>query len=97
MPAMVSYVARILADRDDSRADAILRYLRDRRALNIDSFRIMFVWNAIQWSDEILQDFSEDDDVISPLFIHIVRISDLRPLVERTYAGVSIAVDEDDD
>jgi hypothetical protein len=94
---MVQFVARILADHHDPRHESVLEYLRDRQHRDVDTFRIFCIWESALWSEKFLSGMLDEPEPIAPLSIHIVRISELRELVKRTYTEIKAMPEDDDD
>lgn len=96
-PAVVGFVVEVLSQSGASLADAFLRYLRDRRALQIDTHHIFFVMEREVWDDGDLNCLDEHESLLDPLTIHIVRISELPQKVSRIYDLLNIGVMDDDE
>ena len=58
-PAMLKFMATRLKEMQSPYYRPVLRYLRDRRDLKLDSFHICLAWDRDTWSDEVLDQFVE--------------------------------------
>ncbi len=98
VPGILSFISQRLFERNDSRLEPFLAYLRSRDDLtNIDTFRLAVFWDYNSWRETALENLEDSDVAVSPLRVHAVRIQDLSALIDTAYTAIGIVGIEDGD
>ena len=97
-PAITNYLANYLAQTNTHLYQAFMRYLVSRQDLAAaDSFRIALTWEDNCWSESVLTNLDERDVQLKPLTVEVIKIGQLRGLVQEVYDSLGVEVFRDDD
>lgn len=76
----------------------LLEHLKNRREAPNDAYDIALVYERDRWSHRTLVRFDEVAGSLSPLHIHVIRVSALRALIDKVFVDQgSTVVDDIDD
>lgn len=97
-PSILNYVITCLYERNDPLFNALLQYLREREDnKDKDSFRLSLCWDAPNWDEDILQELQDSGIALSPLFVHVIRIKNLRQLTNELFEELGVTEVLEDD
>jgi hypothetical protein len=76
----------------------LLEHLKNRREAPNDAYDIALVYERDRWSHRTLVRLDEVAGSLSPLHIHVIRVSALRALIDKVFVDQgSTVVDDIDD
>lgn len=98
VPDILSFVARILDQRNDPLTETFIDYLADRSdTRERETYCIGLCWERAAWDDTVLFNLEQDDTHLERLSIPIVRIQNLGMLTDELFEAIGIHEVEDDD
>jgi hypothetical protein len=86
-----------LAEIDSNVYEAFLAYLGERPRPERGSYGIVLVWDSNAWDEDSLVRVEEIEDLLDPLRVRVIQISDLAILIESVYQSIGAAVIAIDD
>ena len=97
-PAITNYLANYLFQTNSHLYQPFMRYLTSRQDQSAaDSFRIALTWEESYWSEDVLKNLGEKDVQLAPLTVDVIKIGQLRGLVQEVYDSLGIEVVKDGD
>lgn len=97
-PVILNYVANFLLETGSDLSNPFLTYLKSRAEQPaLDSFRIALTWDASHWSEQVAQNLIDAEEHLSPLTMDVIKIGDLKSLIENVYRCLGVDVLHDDD
>lgn len=98
VPDILSFVARVLDQKNSPLADIFVDYLADRSdTREKETYCIGLCWERGAWDDTVLQNLENDEIHLERLSIPVVRIQDLGTLTDELFKAIGIHEVEDDD
>jgi len=100
VPDMVMFVVSRLYERGDPLFNDFLDYMFDRNdTAGKESFNIGLVWEQDNWTETVLQNLEDDIEDSNQLriIVEIVRINDLRGLVDEAFQLIGVTKVLDDE
>ena len=97
-PIVSQYVVNYLAATNSPLYEAFVEYLASRASQPAtDSYRIALTWDDSSWTEEVLKNLEDKGVELTPLSIDVVRLAELRDLINVVYDSLGVEVMNDDD
>lgn len=97
IPAIIGFAAEVLLQKDDPLLAPLLNYLASRSVESIDSHHIVLMTEGKHWKDSDLDLLGEQDELLDPLAVHIIEVTDLVNKTDLIYAAIDCIAIQDDE
>lgn len=89
----LEFVHQRLCEADEEELlDAYEGYLARREGEPGDSYRLILIFDSAVWSGEELDHLPEGEELLRPLSVDVVRVTELREFIDETWASVDPAL-----